>query len=193
MTICGGVAPEGLAASTSWDVITWASARAATLGRRQEDLSALNRLQAVQSCGQLLDLPYRSDGDDEAEFANSIDRLLEKWEFDEIAIPLASGTHRDHVLTRDAALGVLSKLGRSEVYLYADLPYYLRRDAFRSARELNVESSMSVIADDAAVRAKNEAVNQYHSQVPLLKKDFGRVFKTIYQPGIETLFKLRLP
>jgi LmbE family N-acetylglucosaminyl deacetylase len=180
-----------MAASISWDALSWSSARAATSGRRQEDFEALECLGAVQYCADLLDYPYRNHDDDASDFLVAVGTLLDDIEADRIVMPLATQTHDDHVLVRNATIAALGARQISEVYFYADLPYFVRLKSKRPAKEFNAELIRETPADEIEVAMKREAVEKYESQIPMLQRDFKRSFKSVFAPDVEKLYRRR--
>ena len=188
-TICGGIAPAGLSASPSWDHYGWKSARDATMGRCQEDIEALECLNAVQMRADLLDEPYRRSDDDASVFSTAIGEIIDQVDPHRIAIPLAAGTHLDHTLTRDGALTVLKARGLTNVFFYADLPYFAGRETAQIAQELNAIAVPRIAANDRERALKREALTKYRSQMPLLRKSYGRFLKSVLSPNAERLYR----
>ncbi|MFE7644292.1 PIG-L deacetylase family protein [Streptomyces phaeoluteigriseus] len=90
-----------------------------------------------------------------------------------VLVPLAVGGHVDHVLTRQAALELISRkvLEPERVAFYEDMPYSLFADAEAEAGRLAVGpgptglAPVLVAASEAAVRTKQEALWPYRLQV----------------------------
>jgi LmbE family N-acetylglucosaminyl deacetylase len=188
-TICGGIAAPGVPASTWWDRRSWKSARDATLGRRQEDFEALECLNAVQAFADVLDVTYRGHDDDASVFATAIGDILDRFDAEHIAIPLAARAHIDHELTRDGALTALRTRGLANVFFYADLPYFVGRDTDRIARALSAIPVPQAPAHDSENELKREAVTKYRSQTPLLRRSFRRSYNSIFSPDAERLYR----
>ena len=188
-TVCGGIVAPGIPAGRAWDGHGWGSAHEATLGRRQEDSDALECLSAVQLCSTLLDVTYRDHGNDVRAFAAAVEGILDEVNADRIAVPLATGTHIDHMLTRDGALAALKVRGVTDVFFYADMPYFNGHATDEIAHDLHAIPIELPPADDSARALKREAVAKYRSQLPLLKKVFRRSFRSIFLPEAESLYK----
>ncbi|MDA0563804.1 PIG-L family deacetylase [Streptomonospora sp. S1-112] len=119
VTVCGGLPPEGRAAS-DWDQrCGFATARAAALERRAEDARALAGVGAQAVPLGWLDRPYAEAAPDADALAAALAPLLTGTE---VVVPAAIGAHADHVLARDAALRAARAVG-APVRLYADVPY----------------------------------------------------------------------
>ncbi len=155
VTVLGGVPPAGVLGD--WDADGGAtSSRERVLERRAEDERAL----ALSGSTVVhLDFPDKQYWDDlgEPSTAELADGLL-PYLVGTVYVPAGIGNDQ-HALVRDAVLSV-----RSDVVLYADLPYALRH-GFGNGRD--------VVLDEAAVAEKLAASRCYVTQLTQLVDYFG--------------------
>jgi LmbE family N-acetylglucosaminyl deacetylase len=186
------MAPEHKPASEVWDLHGWSSARKATIGRRQEDASALELLGAEQRWADLLDNPYRDPGDDLADFTAAVGTVLDDIEAERIAIPLAASpsigfvTHGDHLLTRDGALAALKSRGFAEVHLFADLPYFLAIDSDIAASALGaMPIDEPVVTPEMARPPSVPLTFRLQIGIPRLEAPSTVRVKSLFRGGVE--------
>lgn len=171
----GEVSPLAASLHAEWG---FASAEETTRSRREEDRNAAAVLGATVVHFDFLDCIYRrgANGEwlysevfipphpDDAEIPGQIasvvsDRLLPD---DVLVAQLSVGSHVDHVLVRQAA----ELLGRPLLY-DIDVPYiFYKPGEFAPKSAGMVEATHSIT--EAGLRAWQEAVLEYKSQIPLL-------------------------
>jgi LmbE family N-acetylglucosaminyl deacetylase len=131
VTVCSGRPGEGVYAE-QWDANSgFLTGDEAAETRRQEDLSALDLLGAMQCCLGFLDDPYREktgrvhEAQDAChDIAQAIAELLDRFRPDVCLFPLGLGPGGDaHETTSNAAVAALGARPWCEAIAYADLPY----------------------------------------------------------------------
>ena len=189
LTVCSGIAPSGVAAS-DWDEAGgFATAEEATLGRRGEDAKALRVLGASQVTADILDGPYRTSTSDVHERATHwIETVIDEVTPQRIVIPLGSPDHGDHVLTREVAMAAARTRRPSDTYLYADLPYFIGRNADGMAETFGATYAAQPEVDVGLVEKKAAALSHYRSQLVLLAQSFGGHFGAVFIPGVERMY-----
>ena len=169
----------------------------APLGRRREDIAALDHLGVGYRHGRFLDVIYRkapdgqwlvggdqrpavrrqlpeSDGDLISEIKDDIKSLIEEFEPTVLATCVAIGNHIDHKITRAAALLAASEKD-IPIRLWQDLPYaadVLDMPELPKGLQLGLPH-LGLVGPEAQER-KFQAVQQYASQISMLngsKKD----------------------
>lgn len=178
-TVLAGVPPEGTA--TGYDLSTgWESSTAAILGRKEEDLAALQSLGARPTWGDLLDSQYGAT----VEMRDVADRVwaaIDTFQPDLLIVPVGI-RHPDHVavadgcaiVVRDIVLAHEPRARVEHVLLYEEQPYRVMYPevAFGRARWWNMIGDFDQEAQPAgSMDAKQEAVRSYASQMVALEPD----------------------
>ena len=160
VTVFCGTPPAGSLAP--WDAESGAVDSAVRVAERcVEDQRALAGLAEVVHL-ELADEQYVDAGLMPAPGAAAIAKALGPYlDADDLYVPAALD-NTDHLRVRDAILAV-----RSQVTLYADLPYALRCGFGDDA------GAVDVTLDDVQVTAKLAAVRAYATQLEILERGFG--------------------
>ncbi|HEX6121860.1 MAG TPA: hypothetical protein VFY89_01805, partial [Ktedonobacterales bacterium] len=107
--------------------------------------------------------------------------------------PLGVGHHVDHQLCCSAADRLAQR--KLNVKFYEDMPYVRRAGALESRqKELGIQMEPELVEISGTLRAKQEAIAKYTSQVPMLfgseeqmasaMRDYSSSLRTAY-PGIQ--------
>ena len=160
----------------------FSDAEETTLARRQEDRNAAAVVGAQVMHFDFLDCIYRRGKDgawlysdisvpphpDEAELPKRIaDAISARLMDDDVIVTqLSVGSHVDHVIVRRAA----ELLGRPLLY-DIDIPYMLYKPEEFAPKSAGMKESTHFITE-AGVKAWQEAILEYKSQVPLLGEAF---------------------
>lgn len=159
-------------------------------GRREEDANAAGILGAQPRYFDYLDCIYRQgksgewlyggifvppheeEADLPARIAESISARLTSD--DQLVCQLGIGSHVDHVLVRSA----VDLLQRPTLY-YADIPYLLNAPEELAPKTAGMKENAFVV-DEAGLRAWQEAIAAYASQVPMLFDDPEKMREKIH-------------
>jgi LmbE family N-acetylglucosaminyl deacetylase len=122
VTVFAGIPDPELAAS-AWDTAAGAaSARAAVITRREEDLRATSVAGVRHRHLDFLEAPYRRAAPDLASIRAAM--ITEATGADEIWIPAGLGRHPDHTLTAALGLSLLGTFEATSINAYVDYPYW---------------------------------------------------------------------
>lgn len=190
VTVFGGVPPAGFAPSafarqTQEKMGLGLDAAEAARHRRAEDAAAAETLRADTLWLDHLDAIYRgapaqyasedalfgevqsSDLTLDEELAALLLNIHERAPLAVIYAPLGVGHHVDHQLVCSAADRLAQR--RLNVKFYEDFPYVAQAGALDGRqRELGIPMEPELVEVSGMLRAKEEAVAQYTSQVPQL-------------------------
>jgi len=94
--------------------------------------------------------------------------------------PLAAGDHVDHLIVRDWAYRLAATHPELELWFYADFPYTRSGDAIDKAlqahqREGHELKAVTFAFDEAALKARIAAMQQYHTQISTFWPDAAAI------------------
>jgi LmbE family N-acetylglucosaminyl deacetylase len=192
-----------------WDSTSgYSSGDAASLGRRDEDASALGVLGCQQHLLGFLDGEYQKEvgrshedpnrsGDFEAELTRTLEELYTRMQPEQFIAPLGLA-HEDHKTTGRAARAVLRNHPECTLLVYADLPYAitdptavtgllddLRLEGFR-VMDYHLASP-----NETDCESKRVAVDCYATQHRQLDVAHPR-WRDCLNPGAEHFFRIRV-
>jgi len=186
VTVFAGDEPQAARSPLAQEIHrSWRLGKAAMAERRAEDVEACGILGAdwahwpfcdaihrrepasgrplYKSLGELMGRPHSVDQELVQHIA---DRLAGLAPIQALLVPLAVGSHVDHLLTRRAAESVF---GAARLVYYEDYPYSRRPHAVERALETDRSGaswrSELILTSRSAVRKKMAAVDAYRSQL----------------------------
>ncbi len=159
--------------------------RMAVQQRREEDAAALESLGADTLWLDFLDAPFRGtppyypseeslfgsvhqgDLDIDEQLARLLNTIHERAPLAALYAPLGVGHHVDHQLCCSAADRLVQQ--KANVKFYEDFPYVTQPGALAARqKELSISMEPELVEISGLIRAKEEAIAMYGSQVPQL-------------------------